>query len=399
MTLDRELDILDLDLHTNDPWATYEWLREEAPLYWDSKNELWAVSRYDDIVFVSRDPEVFTSSEGNRPNLPADPSMINQDGEQHARQRALVSKGFTPNRIAKLEEHIRRIVAETIDDVADRGACDVVADLAKPMPMRVIGEMLGYDRASHPQLLAWTSVFLEGGSGPQYVTEEVSGAFQMFAEFHEKMIERRKNEPGDDLLSIWIAAEIDGHKLDEMQLLFEHVLLLVGGSETTRNVIAGGLEQLMLHPEQRDFLIANPGAIPVAVEEMIRWVTPFVNMVRTATRDVEMHGKTIKQGQQVVMLYPAATRDPRAYENPDVFDVRRVTERHPIAFGYGRHFCLGAHLARLQLRVFMEQLLSRLPDMRLDPAGKITRTRSSFTRSLATLPVLFTEERQIKRTG
>jgi cholest-4-en-3-one 26-monooxygenase len=392
MEAELDLDLLDLDLHTESPWAVYERLREEAPLYWDRHNKIWAVSRYDDILFVARDHTVFTSMDGNRPHLPADPSMINQDGEQHTRQRALVSKGFSPRRIAQLEEHVRRIATELIDAIANTGECDVVRDLAKPLPMRIIGEMLGYDPKDHDRLLAWTDEFVKGGCGPQYVTDEVQEAFGHFHQYHNDLVEKRRELPGDDLMSVWLGAEIDGVKLDDLQLLFEHVLLLVGGSETTRNVIGGGIEQLILHPDQRAFLAENPKAIPTAVDEMIRWVTPFVNMVRTATRDVEMHGKVIRAGEKVMMLYPAATRDPRAYPDPDVFDVRRNPDKHLIAFGYGSHFCLGANLARLELRVVMEEVLRRLPDMTMKPGAAPVRTRSSFIRGLASLPVLFTPE-------
>jgi cholest-4-en-3-one 26-monooxygenase len=386
----RSIDLLHPDTYSDNPDEMYRYLRDEAPLYWDETNEIWAVSRYEDIKYVSSDPSLFTSTEGNRPGLPPDQSMIHQDGEQHTRQRGLVSKGFTPRRIAMMEGRVREIVAELLSAVEPLGECDIVKDLAAPLPMRLIGDMLGIPLELQPQVQAWTDEFTKGGQGPEYVTDEVNEAFGEFMNYHEQIIEERRANPGDDLLSIWLNAEIDGHKLDESQLLMEHVLLLVGGSETTRNVISGGLEQLIKHPDQMDYLREHPEAMPTAVEEMIRWATPFIDMVRTATRDTELHGKTIKQGQQIAMLYNAANRDPRVFKDPDKFDILRKTDMHPIAFGYGKHFCLGASLARLEIKVTLEAVVQRLRNLAFKPGTEVERVSSSFIRGLASLPVVFT---------
>lgn len=386
---ERQIDLLDLDINIDDPWPLYQWLRDEAPAYWDEKNQLWAVSRYEDVLGVSKDPETFWSSEGTRPGLPPDPSLINQDGEQHTRQRGLVSKGFTPRRVAQLEDHVRRIVGELLDAALPRGRMDVVADLARPLPMRIIGQMLGYPVEDNDMLLGWVDEFVKGGSGPSAVDEKVQEAFAHFAGYHSALVEQRKQLPGDDLMSVWLGAEIDGVKLDDLQLLFEHALLLVGGSETTRNVIAGGIHALLQHPEQLAWLRAHPEGLGNAMEEMLRWVTPFINMRRTALKDVTLHGKTIKKGDQVLMLYRSANRDPRAFGDPDVFDVQRKFDKLTMAFGYGKHFCLGSNLAKLELRVSLEETLRRLPDLRLDPAGTPRLGRSAFIYGLQSLPVLF----------
>lgn len=387
-------DLCDPKSHDN-PWEFYDYLREEAPLYWDPVNEIWAVSRLDDIVLISKDPETFTSTNGNRPNLPPDPSMIHQDGEQHRKQRALVAQGFSPKFIRRMEEHMRGIVAELLDAMVEKGEGDLVEDLAAKLPMRVIGEMLGVPQEKHDEIRHWVDVFLGGGQGPIYVTDEVNEAFANYAEHHEAMMAERQEKLGEDLLSTWIKAEIDGEKLNEEQLLFEHVLLLVGGSETTRNAIAGGIEMLIKHPEQWDYLANNPAGVPNAIEEIIRWVTPFINMYRTATRDFELHGKVIKEGQMVGLMYPAANRDPRHFKDPYKFDVRRnPNEEKHIAFGYGSHFCLGSSLARMELRVTLEELFKRIERFEFKPGTEPRWVSSSFVRGPASIPVLVRGKKQ-----
>jgi len=208
-------------------------------------------------------------------------------------------------------------------------------------------------------------------------------------------LEEKKTTGGDDLLNTWLNAELDGEKLSEDKLLYEHNLLLVGGSETTRSAIAAGLKALFEHPEQQQWLVENiddDDILHRAVEEMIRWSCPFVRMRRTATQDTELHGKTIKKGDEIIILYPAANRDPRAYDNPDTFDIRRTTDRLPLSFGYGKHFCIGANLARLETRMAVRAVLKRFPDMTLKPNTEATPARSSFVRSLVSCPVVFTAE-------
>ena len=386
-------DLLSLDVHTFDPEPFYKWIRNEEPLYYDEGNELWAVGRYEDVVFVSKNTEIFCSGLGVVPKVGQDDwpdeAMINLDGSAHTRQRALVSKGFSPGRISALEDYCRQVVVGLIENVSGQGECDLVADIARPLPMRLIGKMLGYPLEVQDQLLDWTDVYTHAGCGPDHITGDVIEAFGNFSMFHMKYLEEKRANPGDDLLSIWLNAEIDGHQLGEEKLLFEHNLLLVGGSETTRNAISMGMQQLMQNREQMQYLTDHPEAIPNACEELLRWATPFVRMARTLTRDHEMHGKLMKKGQQIVVLYPSANRDERVFDNPYTFDVKREFKRPALSFGYGKHFCLGAALARLEMRIFLEETLERLPDIRLHESKEPVLSPSCFIRGLKHLPVQF----------
>lgn len=371
-----------------EPWPMYTWMREECPLYWDPNNEVWYVWRLDDIITISRDPETFTSTEGNRPGIPPDPSMIHQDGDQHRKQRALVAQGFSPKFIRKMEEDVRSICRDLLDKMIAKGEADLVEDFAAKLPMAVIARMLGVPEEKEDWLRLQVNRFVGGGQGPSYVTDEVNEAFSEFIMHHEEMMAQRTEQLGEDLLSSWIKAEIDGEKLNEEQLLFEHTLLTVGGSETTRNAIGGGLEELIRYPEQWDYLVANPSAIPNAIEEIIRYVCPFVNMFRTATRDFELHGQTIKQGQMIGLMYPAANRDPRHFADPDAFDVKRDFTTKHIAFGYGSHFCLGSNLARLEIKAALEETFAKIERFEFKPGTKQTWLSSSFVRGPASIPVI-----------
>ncbi len=392
-----EADLLSPGVHTDDPLPLYSWMLEEAPLFWDRTNELWAVSRYDDVVHVSKHPEIFCSGYGVVPKLGLDiwpdEAMINLDGDAHTRQRGLVSSAFVPRRIHGIEQTVRALVDELVDRIAPRGQADLVQDLARPLPFRLIASMLGYPAGQADQVLDWTDTYTHAGCGPDYVTEEVAEAFANFCEFHEVLLEQKKAEPGDDLLSAWLVAELDGHRLSEDKLLFEHNLLLVGGSETTRSVISLGMHALMEHPEQMAWLaehVEDDDALDVATEELIRWSCPFVRMRRTATRDVEMYGRTIREMDEIIMVYPAANRDPRAFDDPDTFDIRRRPKNPALSFGVGKHFCLGASLARMETRLMVRALLKRLPDMRLAPDAEPVFARSSFVRGMVRCPVVFT---------
>lgn len=389
---EHDYDLLDLDSHVDDPWPMYTYLREEAPLYWDQHNELWAISRHEDIVAMSSDTETFTSGEGALANIPPDPSMIHQYPEQHGKQRRLVSSAFTPSRMRSLESNARAIAIDIIENVRPHGYCDAVTDLAKHLPLRLIGAMLGHPTEDLEMIQNWTDAMVQGGSGPQYVDDTTNDAFDGFAMYHEEAIAKRTEERTDDILSVWLDAEIDGEKLDESQLLFEHALIFVGGSETTRNVMSCGIEMLIKNPEQRQYFIENiddPAVNKAAIEEMIRWAVPFTRMVRVATRDVEMYGKTIQEGQGIMMMYPCAMRDPRVFDDPDNFNIRRPAPTSNLSFGHGRHLCLGANLARMELRIFFDELLRRIPKMELDPAQTPTKRRSSFIRGLTSLPVVW----------
>jgi cytochrome P450 family 142 subfamily A polypeptide 1 len=383
------VDLLDPANHVGDPWPLYDWLREEQRMYWDSTNELWCVSRYDDIVELAKQPEVFTSWEGNVPKMPADPSFINMDGKAHRDRRKLISAFFKPSAIRRLEKHIYDAVNELVDDVIEKGECDFVEDIAAPLPCRIIAEMTGIPKEHHEDVRRWLDVFMLGGNGPDHVTMEVNEAFINFGGLHMQLVDERRENPKDDLLSIWVNAEIDGEKMDEDSLLFEHTMMMIGGSETARNAISGGVQMLAELPEQRQLLIDQPELLINAAEECTRWVTPFIRMSRTATKSTEFCGARVEDGQELIMLYPAANRDPRKFDEPYQFDVRRDFKKaRSLAFGFGHHYCLGAYLALAEAKCMLQAMTERMPDWELTAPPEWAY--SSFVRGIKSMPISFT---------
>ena len=387
----QNIDFCAPSTHDN-PYEMYDYFLEHEPIRFDEKNEVWEVFRYDDIVTIERDTETFINGEGVRPGIPPDPGMIYQDGEQHSKQRALVSSGFTPRQMRKMEDRAREIVVDLVDKMLEKDEVEIVTDLAGALPSRLIADMLDIPEEKRPTVLGWINMIMMGGCGPEYVTDEVNDAFEGFCMHHEEMYPDRlaKGCTGSDLLTIWMNAEINGEKLDESQLLFEHVLLNVGGAETTRSAIAGGLHQLSLDPKQYDALSDDPSLIPNAVEEIIRWVCPFVNMYRTATRDYELHGKVIKEGQQVGLTYPAANRDPSKFKNPHEFNIFRdfSKEARHLSFGLGPHFCLGSNLARMEIRLSLEEMTQRVKKISIPEGKDVEYVSSSFVRGLSKFPAI-----------
>ena len=387
----QKLDFCAPSTHDN-PYEMYDYFLEHEPIRFDETNDVWEVFRYDDIVTIERDAETFINGEGIRPNIPPDPGMIYQDGELHNKQRALVSSGFTPRQMRKMEDRAHEIVTDLVDKMLAKDEVDIVTDLAGALPSRLIADMLDIPMEKRERVLNWINLIIAGGQGPEYVSDEVNDAFGNFCEHHEEMYQDRiaAGCTGSDLLSIWINAEINGEKLDESQLLFEHVLLNVGGAETTRSAIAGGLERLSNDQKQYDALYEDPSLIPNAVEEILRWVCPFVNMYRTATRDYELHGKVIKEGQQVGLTYPAGNRDPRKFEDPHTFNIFRdfSKEAKHLSFGLGPHFCLGSSLARLEIRQSLEEMTQRVKRIRGAEGKPPVYVSSSFVRGLSSYPAI-----------
>ncbi|MBX3026135.1 cytochrome P450 [bacterium] len=384
------------------PYAMFDAVRREAPVFWHPDKEtpgFWALTRHADVVYVSKNPQLFSaakrsvflfeSSEEDLANLQM--MLVNRDPPNHTKLRRLVSLGFTPRRIAMLEERVRLRASEIIDRVALRGTCEFVTDLAADLPLQVIAELVGVPMEDRGKVFEWSNKLI-GFDDPEYVgdrAEQRQTAMEVYL-YANQLAEQRRQQPADDLTSVLIHGEVDGERLSEMEFDLFFLLLLVAGNETTRNAISGGMLALMQHPEQRARLLADPGLIPTATEEILRWVSPVNCFRRTAMQDGAIGGQAVREGDKVVMFYPAANRDPAVFREPHAFDVGRTPNEH-VAFGIGTHFCIGNALARLEIKVMFEELLRRLPD--IDLAGPVERLRSSFINGIKRMPVRFTPER------
>jgi cytochrome P450 family 142 subfamily A polypeptide 1 len=383
--------LLDGYWYAGDPHPHFAWMREHAPVYWDEAGQVWGVATYEELVRVSKDTETFCSRMSSRPDSPPIPSMINLDDPEHRRRRSLVNKGLTPRRVQDHEPKVRALCHELVDRVAPLGRCDFVRDIAAPLPMIVIGDLLGVEPEDRDRLLDWSDDLMGGTSmtAPQEAMDRAFRAFEQYAAYSRRVVADRRARPRDDMMSTLVHAEIDGQKLGDEDLLQEGLLILVGGDETTRHVITGGMEALLANPAERRKLRENPGLVPLAVEEMLRWVSPIKNMNRTATRDVELAGARIRAGDKLLLLYPSANRDERVFRHADEFHVDREPNDH-VAFGHGVHFCLGASLARLELRIMFEVLLERLPDLELATTEPLRLRPSNFIVGIEAMPVVFT---------
>jgi cholest-4-en-3-one 26-monooxygenase len=380
--------LLDGAFYGGDPHPHFQWMREHAPVYWDAAGSVWGVSCYDDVLAISKDPATFSNTGGIRADAPSMPFMINLDDPMHKKRRNLVNKGFTARRVAEHEPRIRAVCVERSGRARARRRFDFVHDVAAWLPLILIGDLLGVEPQDHERLLVWSDDMVLGtGAITAERMERASRAFEEYSAYQASVIaDRRRKPPQDDLVSILVHAEIDGERLTDEEILVESLLILVGGDETTRHVISGGMYELLRHPEQRRRLAEHPEQIPTAVEEMLRWVSPIQNMARTATRDVTLNGRPVRAGDKLLLLYPSANRDARAFPDPGRFDTARTPNDH-LAFGFGAHFCLGASLARLELRVTFEEILRRMPTLRLATSDPPPRRASNFISGLEALPV------------
>ena len=378
-----EIELLSPDFYADFDELT-AWMRREAPLYWDDETGLWGAASHELVSMMSREWHTFCSGKGSRPESSV-PSMINFDAPEHTKRRRLVGNGFTPRRVADHEPYLRAKVTELIDAVIDRGQCDVVADIATPLPMYMIGQLMGLPEEDHHQLLHWSDLFATGGDE---IRDEVVQAVIDWNTYIMRHVDERRNTDRQDLVSLVVNAEWEGARLTDVDVMFETMLVLVGGDETTRHVISGGVAALLQHPDQLRLLQNDPSLLPSAIEEMLRWATPVRNMNRTATKDVEVAGMTVREGDRVLLLYPSANRDEKVFADPFTFDITRSPNEH-VAFGaYGRHHCLGAPLARLELRILFEELLGRLDDMQL-ATDDIPWRRGNFVLGPNSVPITF----------
>ena len=402
----EDVDLFDPDAYLQGvPHDAFAKLRREAPVYRHPRVGLppfWAVTRYHDAVEVSRDWATFSSErKGALLREPPEEAletqrlmMLNMDPPRHAKLRGLVNKGFTPRIVNQLTPAIRGICAEILDAVSERGECDFVREVAAELPLRVIAELLGIPRSDRHQVFEWSNTMI-ASDDPEWQRspeESMSAAMAMYAYANELALQRR-DEPREDLVSVLMQAEVDegdpsgGRRLSEMEFDLFFLLLAVAGNETTRNLISGGMLALIEHPDQARRLRGDPSLLEPAVEEMLRWVTPVMQFQRTAQRDTEIGGQRIAEGDRVAIYYVSANRDEAVFERPDRFDVGRSPNEHLTFGGGGPHFCLGANLARLEIRLMFEQLLDRLTHIELN--GPPRRLRSNFINGLKEMPVRF----------
>ncbi len=377
------------DFYAGDPYPAYRELRATAPVCWNDVTNFWALLKYEDIRFVSSNPALFSSTKGITIPDPAMPSPVQEgnlifsDPPRHRQLRKLINSGFTRRRVAVLEPKIREIVRGILDGIEPGSVHEFAEEIAAPLPTRMIAELIGAPPDDWEQFRAWSDA-ATGTADPEIELDSFVAMGQLF-EYFQKLIGARRIEPRNDLLSVLAEAEIDEHRLTDEDLLNFAFLLLVAGNETTRNLIALGTLALIEHPEQRRLLVEDPSLIPGAVEEMLRWNSPVVHMARTATADVEIRGRLIREGDVVVMLYGSANRDEEIFgPDSEEFKVTRHPNPH-IAFGCGEHSCVGAQLARLEATVLFDELLRCFPSLEL--VGTVDRMRATMVPGVKRMPV------------
>jgi cytochrome P450 family 142 subfamily A polypeptide 1 len=317
--------------------------------------------------------------------------MIDMDDPAHLLRRKLVNAGFTRKRLKVQGDSISSLCDYLIDRVCELGECDFVKDIAAPLPMAVIGDMLGVAPDEREMFLKWSDDMMEGLSST--VSEEdmqvTLDAFMAYNDYTKKKMEERRAEPTEDLISVLVHAEVDGQRLSDDDILQETLLILVGGDETTRHTISGGTEQLLRHPEQWELLQRNPELISLAIEEMLRWTSPLKNMARTITADTEFHGAQLRQGEKMLLMFESANFDEAQFGDPENFNIQRDPNSH-LAFGFGTHFCLGNQLARIELINMIGAVLKRLPDLQLASDAVLPLRPANFVSGLESMPVTFT---------
>ena len=366
----------------------YSELRDHQPLA-KSPAGFWAVSRFADVYAIASDPATYSSERTviSPPGLV--PTIQSLDPPRHDRLRALVSLAFTPSRVRAIEPRVREIARGLLAPLVEAGRGDVLAQYARHIPSQVIGEMIGIPAERIPDFLHWTEAMVELPQGKTQSEAIQSPAASIYAEFARLLDERRRARQ-DDLMSALIDARLDGQELTQEELLGFCFVLVVAGNDTTTNLIANGAVLLAEHPDQRRLLVADPSLLDGAIEEMLRFESPAQALPRRLARTVELHGETLREGEQIFLLFGSANRDEREFEHADRFDVRRRIKRH-LGFGQGIHFCLGKSLARLEARVAFEELLATAPEYQL--AGPAPWLPSMWARAHATVPVALSAAR------
>lgn len=368
----------------------YRWMRANEPVFRD-RNGLAAAATYQALLDAERNPELFSSTGGIRPDQPGMPYMIDMDDPAHVLRRKLVNSGFTRKRVMDKMPSIEKLCDTLIDAVCERGECDFVRDIAAPLPMAVIGDMLGVLPQERDMLLKWSDDLVCGLSShvDETVIQKLMETFAAYTAFTMEEIKKRRANPTDDLFSILVNAEVEGQRMTDDEIVMETLLILIGGDETTRHTLSGGVEQLLRHRDQWDALVADPDKLPGAIEEMLRWTSPVKNMCRTLTADTTFHGTELKAGEKIMLMFESANFDETVFESPDEFRIDRNPNSH-LAFGFGTHFCLGNQLARLELRLMVSRLLQRLPDLRLADGAHVPLRPANFVSGPEAMPVVFT---------
>jgi cholest-4-en-3-one 26-monooxygenase len=408
-----DVDLLDpKTFESGIPHDFYAWLREHAPVRWHEgrpgrelfpgrfepeQRGFWVVTRYEDVIHVSKNHALFSSERGSAVNADM-PEMelgmirqqlIHMDPPRHSKLRNLVNRGFTPRMIGQLEPHVRELAREIIDKLAGRSECDFVTAIAAELPLLVIAELLGVPRGDRWKLFEWSNRLIAPDDPDFGSPQDAMVAVIELLQYGTWLADQRRANPKDDIVSTLVHADVDGEKLGGLEFNMFFLLLVIAGNETTRNAISGGMQALFEHPAERALLVARPELLDTAVDEIVRWVTPVMQFRRTATRDLELGGQKIREDDKVVMYYGSANRDPRAFAEPERFDVARDPNPH-LGFGIGVHYCLGASLAKLEMRIMFEELFRRIPDLEL--CGPVARVRSNFINGIKSMPVRFTPE-------
>jgi len=406
------VDVMDIDLAKGAVWMRpdrrdlFARLRAERPVsrqfgvpFIPGSEDIawWAVTRYDDVQFVSRHADAFSSGAGgtNIGDIPPEfaeflGSIINMDAPRHTKLRRIISAGFTPRHLASVEDSVRDRARRIVDGLMEKDSCDVVAEISAPLPLQIICDMMGIPAEDEQRMLDLSNIIL-GFSDPEYVTsmaELLSAGGELF-QYGLALAEARLDEPRDDIASALIHAEVDGERLTPAELGSFFVLLVAAGNETTRTAISHGIWALTQFPDQRQLWLSNiEGHGQTATEEIVRWATPVLHFRRTAMRDLELGGQQIAEGDRVVMIYESANRDADHFDHPDKFDITRATNDQLGFGGGGPHFCLGANLARREIRVMFEELLRRLPDLTVSAEPDLLR--SSFIHGIKRMPATYT---------
>ena len=381
------------------PWEQYAWLRANDPVHWHHEVDgpgFWAVTKYDDIRMISRQPATFSSYERGVMMQEADEAglaaqrqmMLSMDPPQHDRFKLLVSRGFTPRNAQLLTNRVAELAGDIVDDVIEQGSCDLVHDVAGRLPSGLIAELMGISRSDGERLYELTEIMHTTDDTIAPPERKMAAIGEMLA-YAQQVAEHKQRTPGDDIASTLVQATVDGDQLTDAEFQWFFLLLVNAGGDTTRNLVAAGMQLLFDHPDQRARLTGDlDGLLAPAIEEMLRMTTPVVYFRRTAMHDVIVRERAIGAGDKVVVFYGSANRDDEVFAEPDLFDVARSPNPHLAFGGGGPHLCLGLHVARLEIAALLRELLSRMGD--LEPAGPVERLASNFIAGVRTMPVHFT---------